>query len=210
MIRTFRESLPLDNEEIARLLSDNRRRSGFSNKLKDQVEELKADARRMLRPQAAFEYYATDELPPRPCFAEAVDVALALCTIGPELPATADRLMREGELVQGVILDAIGSTAAESLAEEVNKLIDKEADRRGVEATTRYSPGYCGWALSDQNVFFRRLPAQELGVDLTESFLMLPVKSVTFAVNLGPEVLSSNWENRCQTCREVGCPYRRS
>jgi hypothetical protein len=52
-----------------------------------------------------------------------------------------------------------------------------------------YSPGYCGWHVSGQLALFDCLGPDEVGVELSESCLMRPLKSVSgVLVAAEPEV----------------------
>ena len=58
---------------------------------------------------------------------------------------------------------------------------------RGLVPTRRYSPGYGDLPLSVQPALLDALDAgRRLGVTLTESLLMVPMKSVTAVVGIGP------------------------
>jgi hypothetical protein len=201
--------LILDNAEIIKILSGGRNSEGLSDKMLIRLEELKNHAKDMIEPKAVYNTFEISDLPQLPYFSEAEKVVLGVCTIGKDLPDTVTQLMVGGKLVDGTILDAIGSVAADTVADKVNEIIDRETKTNGIETTMRYSPGYCSWALTGQSVIFNRLDTEKIGVTLTEAFLMLPVKSVSFAINIGKEVKSSAWETRCQRCQKV-CEYRRN
>ncbi len=49
----------------------------------------------------------------------------------------------------------------------------------------RYSPGYCGWHVSGQMALFDYLGPDAVGITLTESFLMHPLKSVSGVIVAG-------------------------
>ena len=111
--------------------------------------------------------------------------------------------------MDGVILDAIGSAGVEAIADELNREINQEISEKDLEYSKRYSPGYCHWNVRDQEIIFNILPTDEIGVYLTEAFLMTPIKSVSFAINIGPNIKKSHWENRCKSCEDRGqCTYR--
>ena len=63
-----------------------------------------------------------------------------------------------------------------------------EATARGLGTGMRASPGQEGWSIWQQQMLFGLLSAEEIGVRLTESCLMLPRKSVSFVIGLGPEM----------------------
>ncbi len=208
MTLSFNSDLPIDIGGITKILSGGRKSSGLSQKSLDRVEKMINVARQLFRPQTIYEIFEKNELPPLSFFKDANQVALSVCTIGEMLPNKVISLFKEGKLVEGTILDAIGSIAADALADKINEKINLYASNNSLETTLRYSPGYCSWPLSGQSVIFDKLAVNTIDVTLTESFLMIPVKSVSFAVNIGPNVSESSWENRCRSCRKV-CEYRR-
>jgi hypothetical protein len=63
-----------------------------------------------------------------------------------------------------------------------------EATARGLSVGMRASPGQEGWSIQQQRVVFGVVPAEEIGVRLTSSCLMLPRKSVSFVIGLGPDM----------------------
>jgi hypothetical protein len=52
----------------------------------------------------------------------------------------------------------------------------------------RAQPGQEGWSIWQQRVIFERLPTDEIGVRLTDSCLMIPRKSVSFVIGMGPQM----------------------
>jgi cobalamin-dependent methionine synthase I len=170
---------------------------------------MKTKAQELFEPKSLKRIFSQSDLPNRECFAEAEKVALAVVTIGKNLPLEVNRLMGSGELVDGVILDAIGSAAVEAIADLVNNQINEEVEKQELEYSKRYSPGYCHWDVKDQQIIFDLLPTEEIDVFLTDAYLMTPIKSVSFAINIGRGIKNSRWENRCRSCEDRGqCTYR--
>jgi cobalamin-dependent methionine synthase I len=137
-------------------------------------------------------------------------VVFSLITIGVKLEHYVSKLSAEGKLQQSVILDAIGSTAAECVADFVNKRINEKAIESGYDYTNRFSPGYCIWDIDDQKLFFDLLPAKSIGVILSQTQMMNPRKSITFAVNLGSKnkMDMDIGKRNCKTCTKTDCKYR--
>ena len=105
-------------------------------------------------------------------------VLLLACTIGPGPDLLMPRLASSP--ARRFAADALGSAAAESLAEEVSRRLAKEYD-----CLPRFSPGYGDLPLSVQPAFLDRLNAGRLlGIRLTAGFLMIPSKSVTAVVGI--------------------------
>lgn len=200
---------PLSTAEVARLLSkDKHPRSFIPPKLAQQIELTIEQYRPLLEPRAVYTVLEPNTLPNRPCFVGVKVVGLAICTIGPALPRKVQELMGEGQLSKGVTLDAVGSVFVEALADKVDGLLGEKARELGLVHSRRFSPGYCGWSVVDQQLFFTALPADSIGVTLSNSYLMDPVKTVTFAKNFSPDLSSVPWNNRCRSCAEDRCSYR--
>ena len=108
-------------------------------------------------------------------------VVLFAATIGPGMEERARAAFARGEPFAGTVLDALGSTFAEGAA----RAVGEEAARRGLlgeggpgSVVRRYHSGYGDWPLAGQADLFRLLEPQAIGIALTESFLMVPEKSV--------------------------------
>ena len=118
----------------------------------------------------------------------AVEAAVVMCTIGSALEERSAALFAAGHPLQGLALDGAGTAAVGQLAARVGVRICDEATARGLSVGMRASPGQEGWPITQQRVLFGLLPAQRIGVRLTETCLMLPRKSVSFVVGLGPDM----------------------
>ncbi|MCK4848232.1 MAG: hypothetical protein KAT16_04335 [Candidatus Heimdallarchaeota archaeon] len=175
----------------------------------NRIEIMKDKGQELFEPKSVHRIFNESDLPDRECFAEADKVALAVVTIGKNLPLEVNNLMESGEYVDGVILDAVGSAGVEAIADLINHQINKEVERLHLEYSKRYSPGYCHWNVKDQGIIFGLLPTKEIDVFLTDAYLMTPIKSVSFAINIGEGIKNSRWENRCRSCEDRGqCTYR--
>ena len=107
---------------------------------------------------------------------------------GATLGAAVDRLIVRKEALSPAelfIADAAASAYMEALADCVNNRLKK-----GKSCRPRFSPGFGGFGLSYQQPLLDFLDAQRLlGIKLTESQMMLPVKSVTAVIGIGEDDL---------------------
>jgi hypothetical protein len=135
-------------------------------------------------------------------------VYIAVVTIGNELERETRHLTAQGNLLDSLMLDAAGSVAAELAADEMEKIIAAHAKDTGNKISLRASPGYGSFPLTDQEIFARILPFKELGISLTTGKMLVPGKSVTFAVAAGksPPDLRGRW--LCAECTLLSCPRR--
>ena len=120
--------------------------------------------------------------------AGATQIALAVCTIGPALEERTSARLAAGDPLRALALDGAGTAAVEEVSRLLAARVRDEAMARELGAGMRASPGQEGWSIWQQQVFFGLLSAEEIGVRLTESCLMLPRKSVSFVIGFGPEM----------------------
>lgn len=130
-------------------------------------------------------------------------------TIGPAVEDEASRLMADGETLDGYLLDRIGSLAVESLAESFERLMRAGCRRRRLSVSRRLSPGYCDWPIEEQFALDKLMDFSKAGIRLTKSCMMVPKKSISAVVGIGPAGLFTDLKNQCAICDRPGCSYRR-
>jgi hypothetical protein len=134
-------------------------------------------------------------------------VAVFLTTIGGYLEEMANQLAEDKFVLQAAVLDAIGSGAVEKLANTVQKMVGDEASTEGFYMSQRFSPGYCDWNVEQQRMVFQAMDGDSVGIKLTEECLMLPRKSVSGIIGIGPSEVAEY--NPCRTCNKLDCAGRR-
>ena len=132
--------------------------------------------------------------------------ALFIATAGTEYESYLQRLKNEGDMVRVYIADALGSVIAEKTADMLETCLQDSINKLGWHHTNRFSPGYCGWHVSQQQLLFPLFQGHTCGVRLTESSLMLPIKSVSGIIGLGKEVRRLDYT--CGLCNFEKC-YKR-
>ncbi len=142
-------------------------------------------------------------------FRGCTSATILVVTIGEAIEQEASRLMNQGHGIQGYILDAIGSCAAESAADSLQAEIEKIARNRKLATTLRYSPGYCGWDIVEQKILFKAIDASRVGVSLTDSCLMLPRKSISGIIGIGEPGVVAETPCPCEQCDDEDCKARR-
>lgn len=134
--------------------------------------------------------------------------ALFVATAGKEFESLQQEIKKQGQIVEEYLLDALGTAIAEATVREACKAIEKEAHMQGMEVSYPYSPGYCGWRVSEQQTLFSLLPEQPCGVRLSTSSLMSPIKSVSGIVAMGKNVRKQKYG--CEICRKKDCYKNRN
>lgn len=200
-------SAEVDKKEILRLLGHTSKRTRIKDGTRKLVAEMIKLSAALVRPKGIYSIQETKGLPGE-CLSESAEkVAFCICTIGSSLEKEVGTLTHKGELTRAVILDAVGSVAAESVAELLNQVIADEAKKRKLYCSSRFSPGYGGWKLQAQKFIFDLLPAKKIGVRLNRSFMMIPRKSVSFAVNLSGNRFKDENPDPCKICGLKECRF---
>ena len=132
--------------------------------------------------------------------------ALFVCTAGIAYEDYQQRLKKEGDMVRVFIADALGSVIAERCADRMEEALQASIDKLGWCHTNRFSPGYCGWHVSEQQLLFPLFEGRTCGVTLTDSSLMVPIKSVSGIIGLGEKVRKLDYT--CGLCDFKQC-YKR-
>lgn len=191
------------------------------------IRELLASLRksRLLEPAVAYEYYtvrgmnggqvwldgdkALKGLLLPAVFPEANEFAVVLCTIGPRLEKQVTDYSKNGAILQSMILDGIGSAAVDSLVSEVLKLIAIEVSSRGYQISSPVNPGMPGFSLTEQWNLLPLVKADEIGVRLTTSAVLVPRKSTSMVIGIGPRMPRWTQTEVCARC-SLGetCHYR--
>jgi len=146
---------------------------------------------------------------------DADGLVLGLVTIGGALEARASELASASQATRALLLDAAGSAAAEEAADRLSALlVAGPAEPSGgppepaSAVPCRLSPGFGRWPLERQRELFACVPHQELGVRLSPACLMVPRKSISFALWLGAREPIGFGLRGCAHCTLERCRHR--
>ena len=138
---------------------------------------------------------------------KAVALSLIAVTAGPGIEEWSRQMLARGEYLKGFVIDVYGSVivdlAADWLAERIQAKL--AAEQWGM--TNRFGPGYCGWPVAEQQKLFSLLPSGFCGIRLSPTALMIPLKSVSGLIGLGPSAEKSGYV--CSICERTDCFRRR-
>lgn len=178
--------------------------------LRGSFEAALAEARSLARPRGAWVRLAPEEAPRVGLERrEAAGLVVGLVTAGDAIEARARELARRGETTRALYLDAAGSAAVEEAADALSALVASDPGdgvRAGIGC--RISPGYGSWNIESQPALFSVLPHAAVGVALLPSGLMVPEKSISFALWLGAGP-GPGLPGGCAACPLERCRYRR-
>ncbi len=175
--------------------------------LLEMFEEEYAGASDLVEARAVMRW-SRGGLPGCDHFAPDMPLVAVVCTIGEALEERVREHTQRGESARAMVLDAIGSSAAETVADLSNRLICRKADATGHAPASRRSPGYGTWSIRDQEAIFRFLDPGEIAVTLMESCMMVPRKSVSYVVPLKGGKPGEGLGHRCHLCGLEDCRFR--
>lgn len=123
-----------------------------------------------------------------------------------------DRLIARASAVRisdAVIYQAAAAAMIEAYCNEVNEAVRKKAELLGLYCRPRFSPGYGDFSIMHQRDFSRLLDTpRKIGLTVTESMLLVPIKSVTAVIGLSQK-LTRCQQKDCEACGKMDCIYRR-
>ncbi|MGA9116069.1 MAG: vitamin B12 dependent-methionine synthase activation domain-containing protein [Bacteroidota bacterium] len=152
--------------------------------------------------------------PVEPIARAATSRALFACTVGEPVCREIAARFQERDFALGSMLDAAASCGAELAALALEHRCRALLRERGVlgphDNSLRFSPGYCGWHISAQRRLFALAGPGDIGIELNESFLMKPLKSVTGTILSGPReiFLFEDTFPFCRECADHSCRER--
>jgi len=132
--------------------------------------------------------------------------AIFVCSAGPEITDRAKQLSRDGKLIEGYLIDVLGSVMVEKAMDKVQGILQHKMKKHGLQISNRYSPGYCDWDVKEQKQLFSFFPEHFCNVSLSDSCLMVPVKSISGIIAIGENVRFK--KHVCQNCNMANCLYR--
>ena len=134
-------------------------------------------------------------------------LALFTCTAGERFSDLVGRYNEKGDYLEAFVADAIGSITVEKAMDKIQAQLELEMQNEGMQTSNRYSPGYCDWPVSGQRELFDQMGEIPIAISLTDSCLMLPIKSVSGIIGVGAHIRKRPYA--CQICKNKNCSYRK-
>jgi hypothetical protein len=135
-----------------------------------------------------------------------------LVTVGPGVEERINQLLANGESLEGYLLDSAAIMALGLAIDNMRSLVEARAAELGWGVGRRLAPGsLVGWPLRDQDKLVSLLPMGEIGVSITKSHVLVPHKSATGLVGIGPGYEEHTVGTVCYLCNlRATCWRRRS
>ena len=120
-------------------------------------------------------------------------------TLGRSIDERLTRL-QVSDLAMGVVFDSGASLLAEAVCDGFEEIIRQEVESKGMFMTKRFSPGYGDLPLYTQKKVIAALDAsRQIGLTLSESDLMIPMKSVTAICGISERPVTGSLAT-CEEC----------
>jgi hypothetical protein len=221
------EILPnVKDQELARLLGSRKGRK-LSPALKKKVTKLKDKTSRLIKPRIHFKKHkiqqisrggvqlASDTSLRSPKLSRTMrgseEVVCFVGTIGKGIEKEIKRLVNLRRLSEAYVMDAMGSVLVENLVDQFQSHLDDHYKAQDKALGLRFSPGYCDWPVTEQKKLFDLLEPHKAGVELTETCLMRPRKSISGVIPLfqADNCGEQGDYNPCWECKKLDCTARR-
>ncbi len=138
------------------------------------------------------------------------EALVSVGTIGPALEAEVRRLLQEGSLLEAFMLDSAGVLALAAVGDSLRRLAEDLAAQREWGVSLALAPGsLVGWPVHDQKALCGLLDLAAIGVALNFSQVLVPHKSASRLVGLGPGYTSRQVESACRFCPQRETCWRR-
>jgi hypothetical protein len=129
-----------------------------------------------------------------------------IVTAGKGIELEAQKFLHGTDPLRGYIYDVIGSLTVESALEKFLAKMEEDFLKTELKTTNPYSPGYCGWPVSDQKKLFDLFGSFNCDIKLSETCLMDPIKSISGITGIGKNVKKQPYS--CAICDAKNCLYR--
>ena len=216
----------IDRVQFARMFGSRNFR-GFSYALNEKIDLYKARLGKLLSPQLNYRKYEIDSAESgilrltggvefnsqklaramKPC----VETVCLIATIGDGIEDEIDRLTAQNRLSDAFIIDTMGSLLVEGLVNQFQQEMHSRYQQEKRATSLRFSPGYCDWSIEEQKKIFDLFNNDFLDVELSDTCLMSPRKSVSGVFGISSQH-SRTWvstHNPCKECAKKDCTERR-
>jgi len=211
-----------DLDEIARYFGGSRYKA--SDELREKMARMLEDADDMVTPAMIYSIHKVDRIDPEGIFFLNHDfsihtpkpdvdlntkyIAACICTLGNQLEVTCKDISDNGDMYNSMMLDSIGVSLLDNLAETCQSFLNERATEMGLFGSCRIGPGYMNMPIQVQEQLFQLVDSSAVDVKLNNSLVMNPVKSLSFFVKFTTEQDHEGSASKCKRCGLKNCQFR--
>lgn len=187
-----------------------------------ECDEVRQIVNKVIRPESRIAYYSDMEVGTTSislggmqfkcgekiaeAFLGATSAAVFVATLGEEVSGIYNRLQADDDYLKAYWLDMLANAAIDRTVDRIRGHVSERAAEEGLETTSNWGPGYCGWPLTDQRNLVGLIPESGRLVRLTDSMLMQPMKSIAGIIGIGKDV--KYHVSNCADCILENCFYK--
>lgn len=140
--------------------------------------------------------------------ADCEEILFFAATLGAEVDRLIYRDAAE-HISRAAMEQAAAAALIESYCDQICDQLDREARKEGFFLRSRFSPGYGDFPISFQQDITRiLLTPSRIGLTVTDSMLLAPMKSVTAVIGMARTPAPCP-ASRCEHCSDTTCVFRR-
>lgn len=132
--------------------------------------------------------------------------AVVVATIGNGIDDVIKKYNEDYDFIKSYWCDKLSNMILDKLMLKLIEEIRIRSLNDGMLITSNWGPGYCGWSIEEQFPLLSLSDAEELGITLSSSMLMNPVKSISGVIGIGKNVVFR--KSGCGDCNLHKCAYR--
>jgi len=213
-----KEYIALMGDSFGRLLQNPSKLDTFQGALKEMEEAIEPAA---CWDRFPIQKFLHDKLvlangvrigggPVVPVVGGAEELIVAVCTVGPAADRLIERAQRAKQLFKALVLNDVAAWAVDMVRQQLCRCFEEEAMEQGYHISAPLSPGESVWSVQDQAVIFSLLDAAQIGVSLSPSMVMSPIKSLSLILGVGSRPVGVEGASNCDFCTiKERCAYQR-
>jgi hypothetical protein len=143
---------------------------------------------------------------------ESKQALIGVYTVGTELEDAAGKATGGGRVLDGYLYDIIGLVVLDKMRQSISSVAEHRCRELGWGVSPFLSPGSVhGWDLEEQTTLCSILPLNTIEVAIQESGVLLPFKSISFVIGIGPGYQATKVGDTCEVCsKKDSCEMRNS
>lgn len=135
-----------------------------------------------------------------PASGELTALAFGVCTLGRDIVDKVRELFAARKVSLALALDSLGNQMLMEMSRRLQDRILADVTKRGLTMAGELRAGDPGLALEAQPAVLRLSGADEIGVAVTQSLALEPIKSASVVFGVGRDLPPALW-SRCDDCR---------
>lgn len=209
-------NISLDEVDPTALLSPSMTRIMAKPGVRADWDIALAESKNLVRPAAVWEYAPVREFrheriimhngavlkggPIVQVMSGAEKLIVGVCTAGAAITAAANEAKQSGSLMRSMFYETFGAYVVGMVRQQMVDMLEKEVRSQGLHISTMLSPGESTWPITQQAELFSLVDAGQIGVTLTATMMMNPMKSLSLVMGMGANPLGSEGATNCDFC----------